>query len=202
MMTDPKDRPRFEHLYARACQALADGVYRPGDRIGVKDLAARLATSTTPAREIMSRLVGVGLVEEHRAEGYYLRALDERQVAALYRMHGRCIDEALRAGLVPPPRSADEPDAWTVFDLLVEATGNIVLRDVRRHLYARLSLLRRCETGLFTDLPAESAGLERALGDADPSVWRKAVHAFHRRRTDAARQLAFLLSHRRDASEI
>lgn len=200
-MTDPKDRPRFEDLYSRARQALADGAYRPGDRIGVKDLAARLATSTTPAREILSRLVGLGVVEEHRAEGYYLRALDERQVAALYRLHARCVDEAAGMGTAPP-HLAEGLDPWTVFDLLVEATGDIVLLDLRRHLDARLSLLRRPEARLFADLPAEAERIGQSLRDADPSVRRKAVRAFHHRRSGAARQLAFLLGRHRDMDQI
>lgn len=201
-MTDPKDRQRFDDVYARARQALADGIYRPGDRIGVKELATRLATSTTPAREILSRLVGLGLVNEHRTEGYYLRSLDERQIAALYRLHALCIDEALRAGDTPPPRFADGLDPWTVFDVAVEATGDTVLLDLRRHLDARLALLRRCETLLLSDLAAEAAQVREALTNADHAVRRKVSQAFHRRRGNAARQLAFLLSRPPNVDEI
>ena len=151
-MTDPKGRPPFDDVYRRARAALADGVYRPGDRVGVKDLATRLSTSATPAREILSRLVGLGLVEEHRREGYYLRPLDERQVSALYRLHALCVDGALRVGdaycLAP---AADDADPWAMFDALVAATGEVVPGDVCRLLHARIAVLRRCESLLFDD---------------------------------------------------
>jgi DNA-binding GntR family transcriptional regulator len=193
-MTESKDRPHFEDLYAQARDALAGGAYQPGERIGVKDLAARLATSTTPAREILSRLVGLGLVEEHRTEGYYLRSLDERQVAALYRLHGSCVEEALRAGGAPLAHVTEDQDAWTSFDTVVAASGDTVLRDVRRYLDARLHLLRRCEAALFDDLAAETRSLATALGSSDRASHRSATRAFHRRRIAAARQLAFLLT--------
>lgn len=196
-MTDAKGLPRFEDLYAHARKVLADGGYRPGDRIGVKDLATHLSTSATPAREILSRLVGQGLVQEHRAEGYYLRSLDERQVSMLYRLHALCVDEALRNGdahTVEP--IAAVPDPWTMFDAVVEATGEIVLGDVRRFLHARLALLLRCEAMVFDDLASEADELALRLDDPDRATRRRAALAFHRRRIAKARQLAFLLSRR------
>jgi DNA-binding transcriptional regulator YhcF (GntR family) len=193
-MTDPKGRPQFEDLYAQARDALASGTYQPGARIGVKDLAARIVTSTTPAREILSRLVGLGLVEEHRTEGYYLKTLDEHQAASLYRLHGACVEAALRAGGAPLDLFSAPDDAWSAFDTLVAASGDAVLRDVRRYLDARLRLLRRCEAALFDDLPAEAHALAAGLGSPRRPDRRSASRVFHRRRIDAARQLAFLLT--------
>jgi len=197
VMTDPKGRPQFADVYRRAREALADGAYLPGERVGVKDLATRLDTSTTPAREILSRLVGAGLVEEHRAEGYYLRRLDERQVGALYRLHALCVDAALRTvELQPHGPFVTAPDPWTLFDSIVEATGELVLGDVRRLLHARIALFQRCEPMLFDDLTSEARLLAERLLDRSRPVRRRAALDFHRRRIAQARRLAFLLSRR------
>lgn len=194
-MSQAKGRPHFDELYARARAVLAAGIYRPGDRVGVKDLADRLSASTTPAREILSRLVGQDLVEEHRSEGYYLRPLDERQIAALYHLHGLCVDQALRAVRATPlPIIDDEVDAWTLCDRVVEASGNVVLLDVRRFLDRRLALLRRCEARLFDDLAAEARQIAARLTDDNRAAQRLLIRAFHRRRSTRARQLAFCAS--------
>ncbi|MFX4813586.1 GntR family transcriptional regulator, partial [Acinetobacter baumannii] len=77
----------FDDLYAQVSAQLVDGRYRPGDRINLKELSTRLAVSVTPLREVLSRLVGRGVVTERRSEGYYLARLDARDIGDLYRLH-------------------------------------------------------------------------------------------------------------------
>jgi DNA-binding GntR family transcriptional regulator len=194
IMTEPKDRVHFDALYTNVLGFLDDGVYRPGDRIGIKELADRLTVSPTPMREILSRLVGRGLVEERRSEGYYLRKLDAPDIADLYDLHGVIVGRALRAsgGIQVDRALAGVASPWSAFDQLVEASGNSALIDTHRHIAARLRLLRRCETSVFPDLLAEADRLLTLL--RQPAVASRAVRLFHHRRVRHARQLAFCVA--------
>lgn len=44
-------------IYHRLCEALMKGVFKPGDRLKIRDLAERLGTSVTPVRDAILRLV-------------------------------------------------------------------------------------------------------------------------------------------------
>ncbi|PWC39804.1 GntR family transcriptional regulator [Azospirillum sp. TSO35-2] len=44
-------------IYQRLCEALMKGVFKPGDRLKIRDLAERLGTSVTPVRDAILRLV-------------------------------------------------------------------------------------------------------------------------------------------------
>ena len=54
-MSERVARAIFDELYAAVSALLVEGRYRPGDRIGLKELATQLHVSVTPLREIMSR---------------------------------------------------------------------------------------------------------------------------------------------------
>ncbi|MCM8737855.1 GntR family transcriptional regulator [Azospirillum sp. A1-3] len=44
-------------IYQRLCEALMKGVFKPNDRLKIRDLAERLGTSVTPVRDAILRLV-------------------------------------------------------------------------------------------------------------------------------------------------
>ncbi|WP_431854914.1 GntR family transcriptional regulator [Azospirillum sp.] len=44
-------------IYQKLCEALMKGVFKPGDRLKIRDLAERLGTSVTPVRDAILRLV-------------------------------------------------------------------------------------------------------------------------------------------------
>ncbi|UAK25471.1 GntR family transcriptional regulator [Sphingomonas nostoxanthinifaciens] len=187
---------RFKDLYDQVYALLANGNFAPGARLGVKELADRLNVSPTPLREILSRLVGKDIIEEHRSEGYYLVGFDARRIGDLYALHRSCIDLALRTPSSPaslPPLNS-MPDVWAALDALVEATGNTALLQTRRYLDGHLSLLRRCERRLFQDLEAEAARHLVVLGNGTREARRGVVRAFHHRRIAHARQLAFYMT--------
>lgn len=188
-MPNQRERAKFEDLYAAVSAHLADGRYRPGDRIGLKDLALRLQVSVTPLREVLSRLVGRDVVTEHRSEGYYLARLDARDIADLYSLHLACLTRALRVdpapGLVAP-----SGDIWATFRAIVEASGDTILSDLHRYLNDRLKLLRRCDTALFGDSGSAASALRRALARHDLEQTRHHIHAFHEQRITAAADLA------------
>lgn len=168
------------------CDQLADGRYRPGDRIGLKALASGLHVSVTPLREVLSRLVGRDLVTEHRSEGYYLSRLDARDIAALYRLHSACLHRALRT----TQAELAGHDPWTSFRRIVEASGDAMLCDVHRYLADRLRLVRRYDEALFGTELEMAAELEQALAHRDLARAARTLERFHHDRVAAAAELA------------
>ncbi|RZF60855.1 GntR family transcriptional regulator [Sphingomonas populi] len=190
-MPNRVERARFDDLYALVSDQLADGRYRPGDRIGLKDLASRLHVSVTPLREVLSRLVGRDVVTEHRSEGYYLARLDARDIAELYSLHLMCLNRALRGDLRVMP--GDPPaDIWATFRAIVEACGETIVSDVHRYLDDRLKLVRRCDIALLEDSASAAIPLQRVLLEHNLDEAHHQIRAFHERRIAAAAEIALV----------
>jgi DNA-binding transcriptional MocR family regulator len=192
-MEAKEGRADFGHLYRAIVRLIADGAYRPGERIGIRDLSVELGVSPTPIREILSRLVGRGVVDERRSEGYYLVSLEVRDIEDLYRLHALCTDTAIRELTWPPPFPDERfEDAWTLWAYFATATGNLVLRDVQQYLEDRLRLVRRCEPSLFEDARVEADRFLTFCREPSPKMLRGEAAAFYRKRIAAAQSLALL----------
>jgi DNA-binding GntR family transcriptional regulator len=193
-MSDVSGRANFEQLYQQVLAQLADGRYRPGERIGVKDLASRLRVSPTPLREILSRLVGRELVEERRSEGYYLCRLDARDISDLYRLHLLCVTIALRRDAVQQAGWRDNTvSAWVLLQRIVDAADDHILSGVRHYLIDRITLLRRAEMAVLEHSPAEQTAAIDLSSAPTQNILRTVVQAFHNRRIKAAQEIAILL---------
>lgn len=194
-MSEQAGRADFSRLYRTILDELGAGHYRAGQRLGVKEIADRLHVSPTPIREILSRLVGRGVIEERRSEGYYLTRLEVRDVADLYRLHGHCTGLAIRELAWPPllPGVTLE-DGWSLLSCLVEGTGNLMLRDVRIYLDDRLRVVRHFENLALDGLAAEALELADLCARPDRAMLRRAVARFYKRRVAAAPTLALLLA--------
>lgn len=194
-MSDHVGRADFSRLYRTLLEDIGAGRYRAGQRLSVKEIADRLHVSPTPIREILSRLVGRGLVEERRSEGYYLTRLEIRDIADLYRLHSHCTGLAIRELAWPPIRAGYTPeDAWSLLSSLVEATGNLILRDVHIYLDDRLRVVRHFEEVAITACVAEASELAALCALPDRRALRQAATRFYRRRIAAAPTLALLLA--------
>jgi DNA-binding GntR family transcriptional regulator len=66
--------------------AIASGVFRPGERLPQDMLARLLDVSRMPIRSAMGRLESEGLVEVHPHRGASVRALSAEEVSDLYEM--------------------------------------------------------------------------------------------------------------------
>jgi DNA-binding Lrp family transcriptional regulator len=193
-MSDQPGRADFSRLYRTILDELGTGRYRAGQRLGVKEMADRLHVSPTPIRELMSRLVGRGVIEERRSEGYYLSRLEVRDIADLYRLHGQCTDLAIRELPWPPvPLDPMPGDGWSIITCLVDQTGNLILRDARAYLGDRLRVIRHFEDLAIDGIAAESDDLARLCTAPDRALLRRAVARFYKRRIAAAPGLALLL---------
>lgn len=193
-MVDQPGRADFSRLYRTILDELGTGQYRAGQRLGVKEMADRLHVSPTPIRELMSRLVGRGVIEERRSEGYYLARLEVRDIADLYRLHGQCTDLAIRELTWPPALPVTMPqDGWSIISCLVDQTGNLILRDARAYLGDRLRVIRHFEDLAIDGIAAESRDLARLCTSPARAVLRRAIARFYKRRIAAAPGLALLL---------
>lgn len=194
-MTVGNGRFDFDNLYHAVLDRLADGRYPLGGRISVKQLADSLKVSPTPLREILSRLVGRGLVEERRSEGYYLARLDPPGLADLYRLHGHCVDLALRLLLHVPPHDDPADDAWAVLANLVRASERAILQSVQTCINERLRIVRRCERQVCDEAAAIIAW-ETAKRQDDLGLLRKSVARFYKTRIAASRHIVELANAR------
>ncbi len=194
-MPDRVERAKFDDIYALVSAMLADGRYRPGDRIGLKDLASRLHVSVTPLREVLSRLVGRDIVTERRSEGYYLARFDARDIADLYRLHSACIERALDEAprMTFAVRSAD---IWETLCAVVEASGNTILSDVHRYLDGRLKLIRRAEIALLGVTEPLLIELPLTLMDQDLDGVRNKIRKIYEQRISMSADIALFLGRR------
>jgi len=62
--------PTSERVQQRLKRLIMERHYRPGTRLEPAELASALASSTTPIREALNHLVGVGLVESRSGSGF------------------------------------------------------------------------------------------------------------------------------------
>lgn len=63
---------------------IAEGVYKPGDRIVETRLAKELDVSQAPVREAMLELATMGLLEERPYSGTYVRNLSVTEIEDIF----------------------------------------------------------------------------------------------------------------------
>lgn len=158
-----------EAAFARAYRMIRTAIERPteaGQRLLVGDFTRATGLSPTPVREALSRLVGEGLIEEHRGGGYYVPRLDARDVAEFYaltqalglaaiaqRRSGSGVHRTRRlaASLTEPPLQPEAQAAYW-FERIVVASGSLLLANEMRRLSGRMAGIRRAEIVVMPDL--------------------------------------------------
>lgn len=177
---------------------LADGDYAPGAPLVIGDLAQELAVSTTPVREALAWLAGERSIEERRGLGFSAWRAEPGDLAALYDLHGACLQLALAS--LGPRRDGPEPEAVAgaavgtvrrtarLFRQIVLASGSAPLLQVHGALTVRLGRARRAEVEALADVTAELDGLEQAPWSS-PAL-AAAVADYHRRRRARAIEIA------------
>ena len=90
---------------------IAQGVYRPGDRIVETQLAREMNVSQAPVREALLELAAMGLVEERPYSGTFVRHLKASDIEDIYNTRAfldeMCIRDSPRPG--PPGQNARCP---------------------------------------------------------------------------------------------
>lgn len=209
-----RSRDPFGKAVAVLKARLLTGAYGHGRPLLVSEVAAELGLSTTPVREAMARLVGEGMIEEHRGRGYMTWRMDSADLRELYELEGfylgwaahlcvalptqvaEAVIERARLDLlgqggpgdpVPAPLSARLQRA---LDLVVQAPGHGALKDAYERTAQRLGPAREVEGVVLADAEHECAALHEALtrgAFAELAPW---ADAFVRRRVEAAGEIA------------
>lgn len=95
-------------IYAELKSALMNGDFQPGDRLIVRELSERFATSAMPVREALRKLVNDEALFDHPNRGVTVPAADVASVADLFRV--RCAIEGQAAEWAAATISATELD--------------------------------------------------------------------------------------------
>ncbi|WP_053387894.1 GntR family transcriptional regulator [Leucobacter japonicus] len=109
--------------------AIADGLYAPGERLSQVELAERFAVSRIPLREALRTLVSEGLLEHDQRRGTAVTALNRERIKEIYELRAliepsfatEIVRNISRADLEDLERRVDEiertgasdPDHWS-----------------------------------------------------------------------------------------
>jgi len=193
--------PVVDRVYARLRERLLTHHYRPGERLEIAELCGELASSNTPVRDALNRLVGEGLVETPFGGGFNVPAVDEPKLADLYRWSGDLLRLAIagRRRASPAPGTYETADIGyaarvaALFEALAAENDNVeIVRAVER-CSVRLSPARTLEPELFPDVDEELAHLVEMSHGPTSSALRSALKRYHARRIQRASMLVRLL---------
>jgi DNA-binding GntR family transcriptional regulator len=136
-------------------QRILDGEYKPGDRLVELQIAQEFGVSQAPVREALRELEALGFVESEPYRGSRVRAITKAELTEIYPVRAALEEvaaraaaerlagnvEALGAELEAMHVAAEKGDLYEQVQhdvefhrLIVEASGNRVLRDVWKSL--------------------------------------------------------------------
>lgn len=146
-----RSRDPFGKAVAVLKARLLTGAYGHGRPLLVSEVAAELGLSTTPVREAMARLVGEGMIEEHRGRGYMTWRMDSADLRELYELEGFYLGWAAHLCVALPTQVAEPVIERARLDLLGQGgPGDAVpapLKPPRECAPCRGSQSRRYRTG-------------------------------------------------------
>jgi len=203
------DPPLHERVYGGLKADYLAGLFVPGKKIDIQELATRHRSSKTPVREAAFTMVGEGLLTHHADGGFLVPILAPKELVELLYWHMQLLitvlatvkESTLRQALQPYAVFDQETSAVgiairtnEIFLAMAEATGNReATLDVRRlndrlH-YSRIAeatapIYSAKELAIFTSMEVES--FRKAT--------RRRVEAYHVRKID--RQLQVIRSER------
>lgn len=177
----------FDRIYHALKDELGTGRLGAGEQLEPAALASALNASITPVRDALHRLVGEGLVEAPRGDGFRTPLVTEIGLRSLYRWHGAMAELAARApshGLGQAEREAED---------IVERTEQLFLSIAGwsanpEHVAAvarageRLRPARQAELAILTDSGEELGEIASASGDRDHGKLRVLIRRYHRSR--------------------
>jgi DNA-binding GntR family transcriptional regulator len=182
----------FERVYLALKDELGSGRHGAGEHLEPSALSADLNASITPVRDALHRLVGEGLVEAPRGDGFRTPLLTEIGLRHLYRWNGTLLDLAARA----PGAEATLPSeaglldrTETLFLAIARRPGNPEHAAAVARLSERLRPMRHIEADLLPDASAEIDELSALLLDDASGPLRRALAAYHRKRERLAAEI-------------
>jgi len=200
-----------EAAFARAYRMIRTTIEQrteAGQRLLVGDFTSASGLSPTPVREALSRLVGEGLIEEHRGGGYYVPRVDARDVAECYTLaralalaavvegaagKGTHRTRRFAAAQAEPPYRVEAQGAYW-FDRIAIASGNRLLAAETYRLNGRMSGIRRAEIAVIAGIAARFDALGALLDTNDQAGQTLWIERYSREGQANAEALADWLS--------
>ena len=182
----------FERVYLALKEQLGTARYAAGQSLEPAALSHDLNASITPVRDALHRLVGEGLVEAPRGDGFRVPPVTEVGLRHLYRWNGALLELAVRsrhAGRVPEseaPDRANPVEATEALFLSIAAwTGNHEHPAAVARLNDRLRPVRWTEAALTAAPGDELDAIADLMRASAPPLLRRSLAAYHRRRERA-----------------
>jgi hypothetical protein len=184
-------------VYIALKARILSGEFVSGDRLDPALLARDLASSVTPVRDALHRLMGERIIESWEQAGFRIPLVTEAGLRELYAWSAELMTLVTRmashsAGSELPNLGIPEPlpsDANAIFHRLAAASRNHEVRATVAMLNDRLVIVRRHETMLIKD----DDTLEALGGSVLAHRWadvRAQLLVYHRQRLRAVPELA------------
>ncbi|HEX4736692.1 MAG TPA: GntR family transcriptional regulator [Allosphingosinicella sp.] len=191
----------FERVYRALRDQLGSGRFRAGEHLEPAALSIDLNASITPVRDALHRLVGEGLVEAPRGDGFRFPLVTEMGLRHLYRWNRALLDLGARASGARAPgvhriAAAEGDTIDTAERLFLEIAGRSANPEhlaAVALLNARLRTVRRAELELLSDPAQELMGIADSLSDPAARDLRRRIAAYHRGRERLAAELVAAL---------
>jgi DNA-binding FadR family transcriptional regulator len=194
----------FERVYLALKEQLGSGRFAPGEHLEPTALALDLNASITPVRDALHRLVGEGLAEAPRGDGFRTPVVTEMGLRHLYRWNAVLLTLATRSR---GPRLPDLADVSQVPGPLCETESLFLQISARSgspenlaaiaRLNDRLRPVRRVELELLSNAAGDLGEIAAALKSEAADKLRRAIASYHRVRERLAAEIVEALRRRR-----
>ncbi len=182
-----------ERVYDALKCRLLSGALLPGARLEPARFAEELASSVTPVRDALNRMVGERLVEARASDGFHLPLVTEAHLRDLYAWNVALLGLAMQSWTIPSkgPRAdglaVDAPRATAMlFALVGLRSANPEHGAQIAACNDRLAAVRVAESHALPNGEAEIRAMAMAFDHDPPSALLKLARAYHRRRIAAA----------------
>jgi DNA-binding GntR family transcriptional regulator len=188
----------FERVYHALKDQLGSARFAAGQHLEPATLSQDLNASITPVRDALHRLVGEGLVETPRGEGFRVPLVTEVGLRHLYRWNAALLGLTMRTASGTPAVVLEAAAGETVepvelaerlFVALAARSGNPEHVAAIAGLNDRLRPIRHVELTVLPDPATELEEIASRLGEAAPPLLRRMIAAYHRRRERMVAQI-------------
>lgn len=185
--------PTFERVYLELKRQLREGTRSPGTPLEPTAIGDELGTSFTPVRDALHRLVGEGLVENPKQNGFSVPQPTEQALRDLYGWNGELLALCLAKGKASTAFAVEGEDtasrAEALFAYIASQTGNREHAKVVAQLNDRLAPYRQAEGSVLPNLDAELVQLSAAIDGQSATEAKATISRYHKRRIAAASQI-------------
>lgn len=189
----------IEQVFAGIKAEICSATLLPGQRVNITSMSERHRCSKTTLRAALYRLVGEGLLEVHRNEGFYRPLVTDQTVRDKYDWNEQVFMMGLNAGRLKP-RSGQPAASFTLgidpvadierfFSLVAEHSDNSVIVEEMQRINDHLHSLRMLQSSLPLDLKAELADFMIAWDSQDIDALKRLIREYTRRRLDIVPQI-------------